>query len=110
ETAATLGINTRAVVVVIFALAAAIAALGGLITAPTMYAAAYGGDLISFMSFLGVAVGGMSTNLGAVLGGLAVGVIEAFSLQIVGAQFNLVIRLAVILTFLLIRPHGLVSA
>lgn len=110
DTAATLGINTRRVITTVFLGAAAVAALGGMLTAPTTYAAAYGGDLISFMSFLAIAIGGMTTNVGAVLGGFLLGLLEAFSLDLVGAQFNTVMVFAVVLAFLLVRPNGLIFA
>jgi len=108
ETAATLGIDTRRVITVVFLGAAAVAALGGMLSAPTTYASAYGGELVSFMSFLAIAIGGMTTNVGAVIGGFLLGLAEAFSLFLIGAQFNLVLVFALVLTFLLVRPNGLI--
>ncbi|PVG83609.1 hypothetical protein DDE18_04570 [Nocardioides gansuensis] len=110
DTAATLGINTRRIVTMVFLVAAAVAALGGILTAPTTYASAYGGDLISFMSFLAIAIGGMTTTMGAVIGGFLLGLLEAFSLDLIGAQFNLVMVFTVVLAFLLVRPNGLFYA
>ncbi len=107
QTAAVLGVNVRAVMIVAFMLAGAISALAGLLAAPVMYAYAFGGEAISFKGFLAVAIGGMTRNLGAVIGGLLFGVVEAFSERIVGANFYVVAVFAFALAFLLIRPHGL---
>jgi branched-chain amino acid transport system permease protein len=107
ETAAVLGVNVSLVLVFAFVLAGAISGVGGLLSAPVTYANPFGGELVSFKGFLAVAIGGMTSNLGAVAGGLLFGVVEAFSERIIGANFYSVAVFLFALGFLMLRPHGL---
>jgi branched-chain amino acid transport system permease protein len=60
-------------------------------------------------SFAAAALGGFDSPLGAVVGGLVVGVAEALTTQYVDALDNieLVLPFALILGVLLVRPSGL---
>jgi ABC-type branched-subunit amino acid transport system permease subunit len=58
-------------------------------------------------SFAGALLGGLNNPLGAVIGGLCVGVIENLGAYIVGTQLKLSLALAIILGILVIKPAGL---
>jgi branched-chain amino acid transport system permease protein len=65
---------------------------------------------ILLYGFAGAVVGGLTSPLGAVIGGFAVGVIENLAgtfIPYVGREMKLSIALALIVAVLTVRPSGL---
>ena len=61
-------------------------------------------------SFAAATLGGFDSPFGAVLGGWIIGVAEALAggyVDFIGQDLKILVPLAVILTVLLVRPHGL---
>jgi branched-chain amino acid transport system permease protein len=57
--------------------------------------------------FAAAILGGIGSVWGAVLGGLIVGLVESFSVPILGAEYRAAGAFAVLIAILLIRPQGL---
>jgi branched-chain amino acid transport system permease protein len=107
EAAVLAGINISNMRTLSFGLSAALGALGGCVISPiTMTHYAMGGPL-AIKGFAAAILGGLGNPMGAVLGGLIVGVLEAFSVSRLPAAYNDVTAFAVLLLVLFVRPHGL---
>ncbi len=107
EAASLRGINVSRMRMLAFSLGAVIASIGGIMMAPISYAYVHLGILYTFKAFIGVAVGGIGNNKGAVVGGLSVGLIEVFGANLIGAGYRTTIVLGFLLVILLIRPTGI---
>ncbi|MBN9486491.1 MAG: branched-chain amino acid ABC transporter permease [Alphaproteobacteria bacterium] len=93
-----------------FALAGIIGALAGF-TGGEMLLAFFGNQaILSFYGFVPVALGGMGSNRGAVIGGLALGLFQQAANFLVGGIFAAVAVFVVFIAVLLLRPEGLAGA
>ena len=93
-----------------YALAGVIGALAGF--AGSQMLLAYFGNqaILNFYGFVPVALGGMGSNRGAVIGGLALGIFQQAANFLVGGIFASVAVFAVFIAVLLLRPEGLAGA
>jgi branched-chain amino acid transport system permease protein len=101
------GINTSAVVGLSFALSAAIGATGGILAAPITLTNYSVGTLLALKGFAAAMLGGMGNPLGAVAGGLLMGLLEAFGAGYLSSQYKDAIAFLVILAVLFAMPQGL---
>lgn len=93
-----------------FALAGVIGTLAGF-TGAQMLLAFFGNQaILNFYGFVPVALGGMGSNRGAVIGGLALGLFQQAANFLVGGIFAAVAVFAVFIVVLLLRPEGLAGA
>src|SRR4029453_2409832 len=93
-----------------YAIAGVIGTLAGF-TGAQMLLAFFGNQLIlNFYGFVPVALGGMGSNRGAVIGGLALGLFQQAANFLVGGIFAAVAVFAVFIVVLLLRPEGLAGA
>jgi branched-chain amino acid transport system permease protein len=93
-----------------FALAGMIGALAGFSGAEILLAFMGNQAILNFYGFVPVALGGMGSNRGAVIGGLALGVFQQAANFLVGGIFAAVAVFAVFIVVLLLRPEGLAGA
>jgi branched-chain amino acid transport system permease protein len=101
------GINTSAVVALSFAVSAAIGAVGGILAAPISLTSYGMGTLLALKAFAAAMLGGMGNPIGAVVGGLLLGLLEAFGAGYISSQYKDAIAFIVILAVLFTMPHGL---
>lgn len=101
-----LGVNVARTWTITYALGAALAALGGVITAPLVAVAPEMGGLVLIECFIVIVVGGMGSFLGAVAGGLIIGEALALTGMLYDVLADVVIYLAMAIV-LLLRPRGL---
>jgi len=101
------GINTSAVVGLSFALSAAIGATGGILAAPITLTNYSVGTLLALKGFAAAMLGGMGNPLGAVAGGLLMGLLEAFGAGYLSSQYKDAVAFLVILAVLFAMPQGL---
>jgi branched-chain amino acid transport system permease protein len=105
-----MGISTRSVMRVSFALAAALGALGGVLTAPITFTSYDVGVMLGLKGFAAAMLGGLGSFGGAVIGGLLLGLIEALAAGFVSSAYKDAIAFVVILAVLFFMPGGLVGA
>jgi branched-chain amino acid transport system permease protein len=101
------GIDTGRMVGLSFAVSAAIGAIGGILVTPITLTSYDVGTLLALKGFAAAMLGGMGSPLGAVLGGLIVGLLEAFGAGYVSSAYKDAIAFLVILGVLFVMPHGL---
>ena len=93
-----------------FALAGVIGALAGFTGAQMLLAFFGNQSILNFYGFVPVALGGMGSNRGAVIGGLALGLFQQAANFLVGGIFAAVAVFAVFIVVLLLRPEGIAGA
>src|SRR5262249_21439824 len=102
-----MGIDANRMMLLSFVLAAGIAALGGILVAPITSLQFDSGRLFSIYGFIAVAIGGMNSFAGAVLGGLFLGVIGQLAAAYISSIFSNALALGILLAVLIFRPQGL---
>ena len=101
------GISTRWMLLLSFALAAGIGAIAGILTAPITLTYAGVGIMLGLKGFSAAIVGGLGNPMGAVAGGLVVGIAEAMTAGYISSAYKDAVAFLIILAVLLIRPSGL---
>jgi branched-chain amino acid transport system permease protein len=101
------GINTSAIVGLSFVISAAIGAIGGILAAPITLTNYDIGTMLALKGFAAAMLGGMGNPLGAVVGGLVLGLLEAFSAGYISSQYKDAVAFIVILLVLFTMPQGL---
>lgn len=105
-----LGIRPGRMRAVGWALASAVGAVAGVMAAPTIGVSASMMHSPLLLAFAAATLGGFGSKIGAVAGGLIIGVVSALAGRYVpglGGDLALVVPFAVIFLVLLIRPAGL---
>lgn len=107
EMASLLGIPVATMVLITFAYSAALGGLAGVLVAPVLFVSVGMGALISLKAFAANIIGGFGDIPGAIVGGLALGVVETFGAAYISVPYKDAIAFALLLAFLLVRPQGL---
>src|SRR5450432_2828401 len=106
ETAAAFGVNVTLVYTVTFIIGAMLGALGGAVMAPKIAVTLGIGVEVIVLAFAVVAIGGMGSIEGALVGALIVGICRAAAVHLV-PQIELFVIYGVMALVLMIRPYGL---
>jgi len=106
ETAAAFGVNVTVVYTVTFVIGAILGALGGAVMAPKISVTLGIGVEVIVLAFAVVAIGGMGSVEGALVGALIVGICRAAAVHLV-PQIELFIIYGVMALVLAFRPYGL---
>lgn len=101
------GINVRNMITFSFMLSGGIGALAGAVMSPVTYTQYDIGSGLAIKGFTVAILGGLGNLVGAVIAGLLLGIIEAFSISVVPLAFQDAIAIALLLLILFIKPHGL---
>ncbi len=109
EMSAALGINVGRVYFVTFTVGAALGALGGALTAPTISVVPGIGAEVIVLAFAVVVIGGLGSLPGAALGALIVGLVRSGAVHY-RPEIELFSIYLVMAVVLIIRPKGLFSA
>ena len=103
------GIDTRRMVGLSFVVAAAIGAIAGVLITPITLTSYDVGTLLALKGFAAAMLGGIGSALGAVIGGLLLGMIEAFSAGYLSSKYKDAAAFLVILLVLFAMPQGLLG-
>lgn len=108
EMVAALGVDQRVLFTAVFALGAALAGLGGVLSLPDGSANLQLDLSVITDAFVIVVVGGLGSITGAYLASLIIGVLQAFGILLL-PKLTLVIVFAVMAVVLVLRPQGLLG-
>jgi branched-chain amino acid transport system permease protein len=103
------GINTSYMMAFSFAVSAAIGALAGILITPITLTSYDVGTLLALKGFAAAMLGGMGYALGAIIGGLLLGLIEALSAGYLSSQYKDAVAFLLILLVFFVMPHGLLG-
>ena len=102
------GIPVNRMLALGWGLAAAIGAVAGMMIAPVVFLDPNMMTGVLLYAFAGALLGGITSPLGAVVGGFMIGVIENIGgAYVVGTELKLSLALAIIVAVLVLRPSGL---
>lgn len=104
------GIRVGWMIALGWGMAAAIGAVAGIMIAPVVFLEPNMMLTILVYGFAGAVLGGLTSPVGAVVGGILIGIIENLVgtyIPVVGAELRLTMALTVIVIVLIIRPRGL---
>lgn len=107
DAARVVGIDTNRIFLLTFVIASALAALGGALLGPLFLIFPQMGDLPLLKALTAIVLGGMGSVPGAVVGGLAIGIIESVSTLFIPTDFRDTVVFGLLILVLLVRPWGL---
>ena len=102
-----IGVNTRRIIEYSFAVSAAIGAVAGILITPIALTSYDVGTLLALKGFAAAMLGGIGSPLGAVVGGLVIGMIEALSAGYISSSYKDAAAFLIILVVLVAMPQGL---
>jgi branched-chain amino acid transport system permease protein len=105
-----MGIDTDLMYKIAFALGVGLTAFGGAVILPYITVYPSVGSQFVVLMFTVVVLGGLGSIAGAVVGGLAVGVIQAISGLLFPIQLQNLVLFVVFILVLALRPQGIVGA
>lgn len=107
EVARLLGVRVGRVLTLGWALASAVGALAGALVAPKVLLSPTFMDAVFIYGFTAAVVGGLESPLGAVIGGLGVGLSLSYVGGYLGSSLEALGALAILTLVLMIRPQGM---
>ncbi|HEY5965264.1 MAG TPA: branched-chain amino acid ABC transporter permease [Xanthobacteraceae bacterium] len=107
DAARVVGIDTNRIFLITFTIGSALAALGGALLGPLFLIFPQMGDLPLLKALTAIVLGGMGSVPGAVIGGLAIGIVESVSTLFIPTDFRDTVVFGLLILVLLVRPSGL---
>ena len=106
QAASLVGISVKAMILLSFVISSAIGSLAGIIIAPLTMTSYDVGIMLGLKGFCAAIIGGMSSGLGTVVGGLLLGILESLGAGLISAGYKDAIAFIILLLILFIRPEG----
>ena len=107
EMASLLGIPVATMILITFAYSSALGGIAGILVAPILFVSVGLGGQIALKAFAATIIGGFGDVPGAIVGGIAIGVIETFGAYYISVPYKDAFAFIVLFAFLLLRPQGL---
>ena len=101
------GIRVRRLQIGAFAISGLVVGSAGFVAAPMMAIANDSGLAYVMNGFVAAVVGGLGSNLGALVGGVLVGVVSMYAAFEYGGEFQNAVSLGLLVGVLMLRPQGL---
>ena len=101
------GINVGLMMLVAYGLSAFLGAMAGILVTPITFTSYDAGVMLGLKGFSAAILGGMGNPMGAVAGGLALGLIESLSAGLISSGYKDAIGFVILLLVLFIRPSGM---
>jgi branched-chain amino acid transport system permease protein len=101
------GIRVRRLQIVAFGISGLIVGSAGFVGAPVIAIANDSGVPYALNGFVAAVVGGLGSNLGALVGGTLVGVAGMYAAYQYGGEFQNAVSLGLLIVVLMVRPQGL---
>ncbi|PLY12759.1 MAG: branched-chain amino acid ABC transporter permease [Sedimenticola sp.] len=101
------GINVGLMMLVAYGLSAFLGAMAGILVAPITFTSYDAGVMLGLKGFSAAILGGMGNPMGAVAGGLALGLIESLAAGLISSGYKDAIGFIILLLVLFIRPSGM---
>jgi len=109
HSAAMVGVNIRKMSSLAFATAVALAAVAGAILSPVFLISPTAGAIPLLKGYVIIAIGGLGSISGSIVGGIALGVTEALGSVIISPAYKDVYGFMLMVSFLILKPTGLLG-
>jgi branched-chain amino acid transport system permease protein len=106
DAALLMGVNSKRITVVTFGLGSALVAAAGTVLIPIYYLFPDIGGPFTRKAFVITILGGLGSTVGAIFGGLTLGLAEAFGATYIGMAYDDMIGLLIFILVLLFLPGG----
>jgi len=103
------GISVKRMVLFSFGLSAFLGAFAGVLVAPITYTAYDIGTMLGLKGFCAAILGGLGSNLGAVVGGVLIGIAESLSAGYISSGYKDAVAFLIMLLVLYLRPAGILG-
>ena len=110
DAAKLVGINVKQMILLSFALSAAIGAVAGITMTPISLMEYDRGAMLAIKGFGAAILGGLGSFPGAILGGLIMGAIESFGAGLISSGYKDAFALIVLMGVLFFKPSGLLGS
>jgi branched-chain amino acid transport system permease protein len=107
EMASLLGIPVARMIMITFIYSALIGGIAGILVAPILFVSIQMGSSIALKAFAATIIGGFGDVAGAIIGGVALGVIETFGAAYISVPYKDGFAFFVLILFLIFRPQGI---
>ena len=101
------GVDVKKVLLASFGLAAALGAVGGVLIAPIATTSYDAGLMLGLKGFVAATFGGLGSGVGAIAGGVLLGLIETMTAGYVSSSYKDAVPFVLVLVILVVRPRGL---
>jgi branched-chain amino acid transport system permease protein len=107
EMASLLGIPVAGMILLTFAYSSALGGIAGILVAPILFVSTGMAGIVALKAFAANIIGGYGSIPGAILGGLALGLVETLGAAYISVPYKDAFAFLMLLMFLMIRPQGL---
>ena len=104
------GVSTDRIRVMSYVLSGALGGLAGFAAGQLTFAYFALGLTLTLNGFIALAVGGLGSNIGALIGGAALGLLNAFASHWFGGEYQQTIAVGLLMIVLLLKPEGLLGS
>ena len=109
EAARLVGIDVGRMVMLSFALGAAVGAVAGIVITPMTLTIYDAGTMLGLKGFAAAVAGGLGNTFGGIAGGILLGLLEALGGGLIASELKDVLAFVLLLFLLFFRPRGLLG-
>jgi len=102
-----MGINVSLMLLIAYGLSAFLGAVAGILVAPITFTSYDAGVMLGLKGFSAAILGGLGNPMGAVAGGLLLGLIESLAAGLISSGYKDAFGFVILLLVLFLRPSGL---
>ena len=107
EMAALLGIPVAGMIMLTFVYSAVLGAVAGILVGPVLFVSIQMGATIALKAFAASIIGGFGDVTGAIIGGVALGVVETLGAAYISVPYKDAFAFITLVAFLVLRPQGI---
>jgi branched-chain amino acid transport system permease protein len=103
------GINVKKMLLIVFMIGSVMGAIGGILIGPLTSMSYTQGTLLGIKAFIAALIGGLGSYGGAIIGGITLGLFEAYAAGYISSLYKEAFSFLILLILLIFLPNGLVD-